>query len=153
MRKRGLNQYKKHSLQLISIVYGKEKIQFNLSQELKVNEDELNDELKKQPGYYGFLLLLHKKLLTQWHVLKERRKSTWAKLYLKAKEKNQKGTQRPFTEEMAKAWADSHSDYQKLTSQCIQAKDDADVIFSAVKGYEQKKDILQTLSSNTRKQF
>ena len=53
---------KNSSLTNISIQYGKEKIKFNLYEELIVNESRINEELKNQPSYYGFLSLLAVKL-------------------------------------------------------------------------------------------
>lgn len=148
-----LSNYRKLDFQTISVQYGNELITFNLNSELRINDDDLQGELITQPKYYGFLLLLQKKLTTEFEILKQRRKTIWAKLYLRAKGKMIEGTARQYTEEMAKSWADSHKDFQRITSQCIAAKDDADTIFAAVKAFEQRKDILQTLSSNNRKQF
>ena len=51
------------SLMNIKIKYGEEIFKFNLKEELEINEDKINSELKEQPSIYGFLTLLHKKLM------------------------------------------------------------------------------------------
>lgn len=146
-----LRKYRKSSLLDIEITYRGERFSFNLFEELKVNTDDVNKEIVNQPSYYGFLLLLHKKLTTEFEFLKNRRKSLWGKLYLKAKEMKTESN-RVYNDEMAKAYADSHPKYTKLTAKCIQAKDDADVLWSCVKGFEQRGFLIQTLSSNLRKE-
>lgn len=152
MKKR-LRKYRSLDLMNIEINYGGKVIRFNLYDELKIddtNAGTLGNELKFQPSSYGFLILLHKKLLSTFETLKQRRKKAWASAYLSAKKSSQTGT-RFLPDEMAKAEADNDSKYNKLTLLCIKAKDDADTIFACMKSFEQRKDLLQTLSSNNRK--
>lgn len=134
----------------VSITYNGEKIKFNLGKEVQIDEDDLEKELQGQPNKYGFLLLLHKKLLTEFEIAKTTKKKKWAHLYLKAKEEMRNG--RPINDDMAKASADSNSKYIELCLRCIKIKDSADTIFAAVKAFEQRKDLMQTLSSNIRAQ-
>lgn len=134
----------------INIQYGDEKITLNLLSELRINPDQINDEIKRQPSKYGFLLLLHKKLLTRFEEIKTERKKVYGKLYMRAKETKQASTGRPMSDDLAKAWVESHKKYVDITMLCIKAKDDADTIFSCVRAFEQKKDLIQSLSSNIR---
>jgi hypothetical protein len=46
----------------------------------------------------------------------------------------------------------SRKSYVKITNMCIKAKDDADTIYAAVRAFEQRKDLLQTISSNRRRE-
>lgn len=143
-----LSQYRNLGFLNITIEYGKEVISFNLMDELKVDPDVINNELKTQASKYGFCLLLHKKLLTQYEYLCKRRQKMWAKLFFKAKEQKING--RPYSDDLAKAWVETQSEYVALTKKCINAKDDADTILSCVKSFEQRKDLIQSLSSNIR---
>lgn len=144
-----LKNYKKSGLNTISITYNGEKIRFNLFRELRITDANIDREIKYQPSHYGFLALLHKKLLTRFEELKTEKNRLWGHLYLSAKEKVHAG--RPYNDEMCKAYADSHKKYIAAHKACIQAKDDADTIFAIVKAFEQRKDLIQTLSSNNRK--
>lgn len=133
----------------INITYGKEKISFNLLNELRVSEESINTELKLQPSKYGFCLLLHKKLLTQYELLCKQRKKLWGKLFYEAKEtKGANG--RLMSDDLAKAYVEKHKRYIEVTEACIKAKDDADTIYACIKSFEQRKDVIQTLSSNLR---
>lgn len=147
-----LKDYVKSPINIITIKYGKETITFNLAEELIITEAKLDKELKEQPSYYGFLLLFHKKLITKFEDLKLSRRRTWGKLTLLGKKKNQEGTSRAYTNDMVEAWVESHKDYIEASRLCIIAKDDADAIYAAVKAFEQRKDLLQTISSNLRKE-
>lgn len=135
---------------IIKIIYNGEKIIFNLGKEARINEDDLEKELQGQPNKYGFLLLLHKKILTEFEKAKVAKKKKWAHLYLQAKESTTTG--RPMNDTMAEATADKHPGYIELCHRCIELKDQADSIFAAVRTFEQKKDLMQTLSSNLRAQ-
>ena len=146
---RRLSAHRKSKFLDIKIVYNGEKVNFNLVHELRVSPDLINDNLKSQPGYYGFCLLLHKKLLAQFERLKMERESIYGRLFLKAKSTKTMGS-RPYSDDAAKAWVESHKEYKQITLNCIKAREDADCIYAAVKGFEQRKDILQSISSNVR---
>ena len=55
----------------IRIHYGDEKFKFNLYEELVVNENKINSELKEQPSAYSFNSMLKKKLIRR---MKDREK-------------------------------------------------------------------------------
>jgi len=147
---KGLNLSRTAQLANIRIKYEGEVFKFNLFEEVKITERLLEMEIKEQPSYYGFLTLLQKKLLTRFEDLKLERKKVEGTLFLQFKqEKGANG--RPMTDDMAKASVLSHKDFILASRACIKAKDDADTIWACVKAFEQRKDLLQTLSSNTRR--
>lgn len=134
----------------IRVKYGEEVFKFNLFEELGINENQLDKEIKEQPSYYGFLFMLHKKLKTRFETLKQERIRLEAELFLQYKNEKQSNG-RPLNDEMAKASVLTDKAYVKLTSQCIKAKDDEDSLFACVQAFSQRKDLIQTLSSNNRK--
>jgi hypothetical protein len=147
---RKLKEYRRSSVNRISINYGGEKITFSLWNEVKIDEAAIERELKDQPSHYGFLLLLQKKLNTRFEQLKRARERRYGRLLIKAKEK--RVGPRLMNDETAKAWVVSRKSYVKITNMCIKAKDDADTIYAAVRAFEQRKDLLQTISSNRRRE-
>ena len=149
---RTLHSYRKSPINIISIKYGSERVSFNLATELRIDINSINDELKKQPSYYGFCLLLHKKLLTRFETAKMQRTKMWGRLYKLAKSKNGSNG-RLMSDDASKAWVECHAKYIKVTETCIKAKDDADQIYSCLKAFEQRKDLLQSISSNARNQL
>lgn len=138
------------SLPNIRIKYGGEVFKFNLFEELSINEKILDKEIKEQPSYYGFLFMLHKKLKTRFETLKQDRIRLEAELFLQYKNEKQPNG-RPLNDEMAKASVLIDKEYVRLTNLCIKAKDDEDSIYACVQAFSQRKDLIQTLSSNNRK--
>lgn len=145
-----LSKYYKSDLMNIQIVYGGKTYRFNLHEELKINEAIINSEIKSQPSSFAFISMLHKKLMEQFESLKQERKRTWATLYLRGKDKFIGG--RPYSDEMAKAYAEKHPRYKTITDQCIAVRTNADALYTCVISFIQRKDILQTLSANNRKE-
>ena len=47
----------------VDLVLDGKKYSFNLDEELKISEDNLNGEVKNHPRSHAFLLMLHKRLL------------------------------------------------------------------------------------------
>lgn len=144
-----LDSYNKSSLLRVKIKFNSEIIKFNLFKELKINDNILDTELLSQAKYYGFILMLFGKLKTQFELIKNDRKSLGSKLYVKYKKEVVNG--RPINDEVAKSKVLINKEYIQLTKDCIKAKDDVDTIYACMKAFEQRKDLLQTLSSNTRK--
>jgi hypothetical protein len=149
---RELSKYYKLPFTTLNIKYGDEKIVFSLMRELRINHDRINYELMRQPSKYGFCLLLHKKLLTEFEKLKVEKNRLWGQLYFIAKEKKQVATGRIFTEDMSRAWVEKHPKYIKAQLACINARDSADAIYACIKSFEQRKDLIQSISSNLRKE-
>lgn len=146
-----LAAYKKSPILNINIKFNGELVSFNLLTELRTNPDFINDNLKTQPGYYGFCLLLHKRLLANFEQIKADREAVYGRLFLKAKEtKIMNG--RPYSDDTAKAWVESRKEFRDITTKCIKIRESADIILAAVKGFEQRKDILQSISSNIRRE-
>jgi len=147
-----ISQHYKLPFTIINVKYGNEKISFSLLRELRLNPDIINDELERQPSMYGFCMLLHSKLKTQFEQLKLEKKKTYGRLYFKAKERKSNITGRLFSDDLAKAWVEKHPDYIQACLVCIKAKDDADAIYSCIRSFEQRKDVAQSISSNIRSQ-
>lgn len=143
-----IKSYSTSPIYIISIRYNGELIRFNLEKELRLLIDSPNPNLKSQPSKYGFCLLVHKKLVTRWEELKAQRKRTYGRLFFKAKAKKING--RLMSDDLCKQWVEKHDDYFNITNKCIKAKDEADQLFSCIRAFEQRKDVLQTISSNTR---
>jgi hypothetical protein len=137
----------------ISIKYGSELHRFNLIDIVQINEHTIERELKRQPGYYGFCLLLQKKLTTLHEELKQERKRLYGKLYLRAKSHLKSDNGRGYSDEAAKAYVLCNKEYVRITKACIESKDHADTMWAVIRAFEQRKDLMQTISSNKRKEY
>lgn len=147
-----LNKYaEKSELMAVSITYGSEKFSFNLFSELVVDENKINYEAKVQPSAYAFLGMLHKKLIRRAKDKEREMDKTYATMYIKFKEKIDERTGRPTANELAKERAIASSRYQTSWKEYIEANHDANIIGVCVSSFEQRKDLIQTLSANIRK--
>lgn len=146
-----LSKYRNSPINIISIRYGKEDIIFNIAKAAKIDEDNIEAEIKGQPSHYAFLFVLHKRLLTKFEELKLRRGSIYGELLARAKErKNVYG--RPLSDTASDKWIKSHKKYLRISEACIKARDEADQLLGAVRAFEMRANLMQTLSSNLRKQ-
>lgn len=146
-------KFKRSNLSTIIVKYGKEIHRFNIIDIVQITEHTIEREMKRQPGYYGFCLLLQKKLNTAYEELRQERKRMHGRLYLRAKEHLKSNSGRGYSDEAAKAYVLCHPKYVTLTKACIAAKDSADTMWAVIKAFEQRKDLMQTISSNKRKEY
>src|SRR6478609_3003124 len=131
-----LSDQRTSSLNQINIKYGNERVKFNLFDEVAISTVKIEKELKTQPSYYGFLLLLRNALNTEFETLNQRRKAMKAKLYKSARE--QKGVNgRYMADEDARMTIYADPKFKRITDQCILARHKAGVIHSAVMAFEQ----------------
>lgn len=148
---RKLEKYaKKSQLMNISVKLGEELFKFNLFEELVVDENIINEEVRSQPTIAGFLSSLAVKL----DRIKEDKLAESDKIYHRLfvkfkKAKNDMG--RPNTDDMAKSLTLSHKNYIESTNKYRQAKENSDLIRACVKVFEQRSFLIQTLSANIRK--
>lgn len=142
----------KSNLMNILIKYNGEKFQFNLFKETIINEDNITEELKEQPSSYAFLTMLHKSLLKQYAELEILEKKAYAHAYLKHKEANSPVTGRVNSDDVAKQKAELDMKYLRAQREVIKSKYEVNILGDCIKAFEQRKDMLQTLSANRRKE-
>lgn len=146
-----ISKYRKSDINLIDITYGGKRFKFNIWEETQIHEAGLEAEIKGQASRYAFVFTLHKKLLAKFETKKHERKAAFGRLLSQAKSKVQKNG-RPYTDDAAKGWVESHKEYVGLTRECIQIREASDVLLGCVRAFEQRKDLMQTLASNLRKE-
>lgn len=134
----------------IRIKYDGEIFKFNLGEELSINTTKINTELKEQPSYYGFLLLLRNRLLTQKEDLERQADKRYAHIYLKTAEKINPKTNRPYSDKAAIQTAIEDEQYNIARTKFIQAKQNYNDINSCVISFEQRAQLIQSLSANLR---
>ena len=134
----------------ISIRLGNEKFQFNLYQELAINTADLNTEIPMQPQMYGFLGMVVARLVKNLEEAEAHKKRVHAKLYVKYKDGKSSLTGRPNSDDVAKALVEKSKLYKAVVSRYLLAKEQLQTIQFALEAFKQRKDLLQTLSSNNR---
>jgi hypothetical protein len=137
----------------ITILVGKEKFSFNLFRETKIEESGVGDEILNQPSSYGFLTMLHKQLLKGLADAKLAEKKAYASAYIKNKSQINSETNRPNSDDLAKQKSELDIKYLMAQKKTNEAQFDVNRIEACVRAFEQKKDMLQTLSANKRKEI
>lgn len=129
----------------VSLQYGDELIKFNLTKEVKIDPETIEDELLNQPTYYAFLIMLQSKLIRKFKDQEVEVRKIYAKLFEGNKDEG-------MANDLAKETAIANEKYtsaQKLLNEYEQNMND---IIGCVKSFEMRKDLLQTLSANIRKE-
>jgi len=143
--------FSKSDLMNLKIIYGEEIFKFNLFEELTISEDKINAEAKEQPSAYGFLGLLAIQLKK---IKKEKENDLnmeYSRLYLLNKDKKDPSTGRPMSKDFIEAKIVTNLSYQAKLKILWQAEADAENLDTCVKSFEQRANMIQTLSANVRK--
>lgn len=135
----------------VSIKYGKDRIRFNLYEELMVNENRINEEIANQPTHYAFLSMLLVKLKRSMLDKKAQLDKIEKKLFLEFKQEIDRSTGRPFSNDMAESSVVQTSSYKEALDSYLKAEEDHDTIKVAVESFSQRTSLIQTLSANIRK--
>ena len=135
----------------VIVKYGDETISFNLFAETIIDENIINREIHEQPSVYGFLGMLHKKLIRVELDLKRQMEKIYASMYIRHKELIDENTNRPTADQLAKEKATVSAKYQNAIKRYHNAKHESEIIEVCVRTFEQRQALIQTLSANIRK--
>ena len=132
----------------VRLSYDGEEFDFNLAAELKINREGLDKELKNHATSYAFISMLHVKLVIKH---KELNKSLAAKKNRKIPMvRKQQGLS-----SLKEAEAYLLKNDKKLRDgerELLALEELKDVLEIAVKSFEYRKDLLQTISANKRRE-
>ena len=142
----------KSQLMDISIKLGEgETFKFNLFEELEITEERVQTELLVQASSYAFVGMLHKRLLTVMEDRKLTASTAKAKSYLWWKgEENDNG--KPYSDDYCWAQAEVDKEYVAAMKEYNEAKEKAGLLEICVTAFEERKDLIQTISANNRKE-
>lgn len=134
----------------IDITYNGKRYRFNLYQETQINAETLNREVKKHPSSYSFLLQLRNNLEKRSLILEKDKDRLYNRLYIKYKKMNNPLTGRPLSDDAAKAKALASKEYDEAVTKWIESVHNFKTLRDAIKAYEVRKDLMQTLGANMR---
>lgn len=118
---------------------------FNLDIQLKIEETNLTTSIKEQPRSYAFLCMLRNKVKVEFKRKSKTLDRKKAELYNKATEGKDKTK---VTDIRAKVAV--HPEVKKLEDELEHFDELRHVLDICVDSFEQRKDLIQTLSSNLR---
>jgi hypothetical protein len=149
-----LNKYaSESSLMVIDITYKGKRYKFNLYEETRINERRLNQELKTHASSYSFLTMLNNKIIYEFDLLEKDVERTSSKLYVFYKNQISDQTNKPYSDDMCKAKVLSSDTYKKKLHEMLLMKRNKSDLASAIRAFETRKDLMQTLSANVRKEI
>lgn len=134
------------------ITYNKKRYRFNLFTELQVNERKLNHEVKSHASSYSFLTMLNNAIIYEYELLEREVERTYNKLYKQYKNEKNSQTGRANSDDMAKAMALSSKLYKEAVNKMLTTKLNKMNLDKAVKAFETRAFLIQTLSANVRKE-
>lgn len=147
MNKSSILKYAKSSqLMNIQIKVGNELISFNLYEELKIDDNVLNRELKGQAPSQAFLIIVHKNLIKEISTMELDLKKIIASKWTTLKEGNH-----GMTKDDIKNKIDKNATVIMMNKKLIKLVYQKDMLEACIKAFEQRSNMLQTLSANTRK--
>jgi len=135
----------------ISITLGKKKFTFNLNEELQINAETIEDELKEQPSYYGYLGMLKNKLGRKVADDDLEINKKYAKLYLKYKAESTQSSQAS-AEKEAKYKTESNITYIGMCKAHNKLKEHLETIKTCLESFDQRSRMVQSINTNRRKE-
>lgn len=136
----------------LKLTYKGEKIDIDLAKELVINRSEISQALRSQPLSYGFLTGLHAHLKKDERRAELEYKRAYSDRYIRLRKKTNPTTNRPYSDDMCKEMANLDTKVRLLENEAVSLKSKVLIVESAIRSFEQKKDMLQTLSANSRKE-
>lgn len=130
----------------VAVQYKEEKFEFNLDAELKISESSINSHLKGHVRGYAFLSMLHVKLKIKYRDQGKRIQRLKSKLIYKYKP-----LYKTVTEAEAVMYKE-HKELREMEDDLLRIEELRDIIEVCVRSFESRKDLLQSLSANNRKE-
>lgn len=131
----------------ISVKYKGKIITINITKELAIDENILNNQLKNTPSSYAFLCLLRDKYIKRRDLLEREKNFAYSSAWLFYKESDSRLNNDTVTNK-----ALTNKKYISLEKRYLRLVDKTNRLISICKAYESRERILQTLSANLRKQ-
>ena len=135
----------------IIIKHNGETYKFNLYQELKIDNKKIEAELKTCATPLAFLSTQAAELEYLVKVAELEKDRAWARAYVKYKKMISTETQRPYSDDMAKAKATKDLLYLKAAKDHLSVQKDYKKIVGAVKAFEVRNQTIISMNVNSRK--
>lgn len=147
----------KSSLNIVRIkVEGEEPLVINITRELTIRERTIQSHIQVQPALYATLSVMHRKAIAAFERLELLEQRVLGKLFKEYKTDREseyfKENHKLPSDDLCNHMALSDRRYTSVANQKIDAKEDMLILGSLVKSFEQKADLLQTISANYRRE-
>lgn len=137
---------------IIELNFNNETFIIDLNKELKISEERINEELLKQPTHFAFLSMLQAKFKRELSMANAKLERTRAELFIEYKRSPDPETGRPYSNDLAEANVLLEDDFKIQQKKVLDAEEKYGIIKTAVDAFNQRKDLIQSLSANLRRE-
>lgn len=137
----------KAEIKVIKVKLDGNTLTIDLAKELSINENLLNSQLKESPSSYYIFCKLRDNYIKKRDTLEREKEEAYSKAWTYYKASNER-----FSNEHVSHLANSNNKYCSLCRQYIKVSSKANMFISICKAYENRENILRTLSATLRKQ-
>lgn len=132
---------------VLEIKYKGKQYIINISEELSIKEESINTSLQDSPSNYEFLCHLRDEACLKRNKREREKDAVYSEVWLFYKKADSK-----ISNEMASHKAISNAKYQSYLKKFQKAEYQANQLISICRAFESRERMLQTLSSNLRRQ-
>lgn len=122
-------------------------LDINLNKELSINENLIDSQLKDSPSSYYILCSLRDKYIKQRNSLAREKEAAYSQLWIYYKDSNERWNNDYVTNKVL-----SSKKYGSICERYIKAEAKANQFISLCRAYENRDNIMRTISANLRKQ-
>lgn len=131
----------------LTINFNGKKLDVDLQKELGISESLISSQLCSQPSNYALLCMIKSEAIGKRDLSEKEKDLAFSKAYINIKESNSR-----ITNELATHKANASAKYQLAYEKYLKAKEKAETLISVCRAFEQRAQLLQTISSNLRKE-
>lgn len=131
----------------LKVKYNGKVIEIDVTKELSINENIINSQLKESPSSYAFLCMLRNKYIKERDKLERERDIAYSEawVYYKSSDSRMNNDMADHKANINKKYISLCERYQKISSK-------AEDLISICRAYENRENILRTISANIRKE-
>jgi len=137
----------KAEIKVIKVKLDGKVLTIDLAKELSINENLLNSQLKDSPSSYYILCKLRDNYIKKRDALEREKEEAYSKVWTYYKSSNER-----YSNEQVSHLANSNNKYCSLCKRYLKASAKANMFISICRVYENRENILRTLSATLRKQ-
>lgn len=131
----------------LEIKYEGKKYKIDIKKELEIDENILNEQIRDIPSNYAFLCMLRDRAINKKNLLEAEMNQAYSQAWVYYKEADSR-----INNDLATNRANVNKKYLSLQKKYLKALDKATTLSSICRAYESRDRLIQTISSNLRKQ-
>lgn len=137
----------KNNIDILKVKFQGKVIEIDVQKELEIDENIINSQLKKSPSSYAFLCMIRNSYIRRRDQLEREKDLAYSEAWLYYKDSDSK-----MNNDTANHKANTNKKYTSLYKKWKLVSSKADDLIALCKAYENRENILRTISANIRKE-